>query len=77
MFDYMFYEVQISGVNTGGAIANPSSWKVMEKLGLKRTNKINYVNYTFVDEPIKAYEYKITKEEYLNNINSDNANKKL
>lgn len=66
ILDYMFHEVNISEIKTGAAIDNPASWKLMEKLGfIKRTNKHHLVKYTFIDTPVKAYSYGITKEEYI------------
>lgn len=66
ILEYMFNEVNITEIKTGAAIDNPASWKLMEKLGfIKRTNKTHLVKYTFIDTPVEAYSYGITKEEYI------------
>lgn len=65
ILDYMFYEVQISGISTSAAIVNQGSWKIMEKLGLERKENVTFNNYTFVDEPVEGYAYEIKREEYI------------
>ncbi len=64
MIDYMFNEVNISKIKTGAAICNPASWKIMEKIGMKRLNETYFVEYTFQDDLVEDYRYEITKEEY-------------
>ena len=66
MMNYMFKECEIDGINTGAAIINPPSWKIMESFGFKRGDNTRFVEYTFVDEPIEIYEYNMTKEMFLN-----------
>ena len=39
ILDYMFFEVEIEIIKTSSAKINPSSWKLMEKLGFERTGK--------------------------------------
>ena len=39
ILDYMFFEVEIEIIKTSAAKINPSSWKLMEKLGFERTGK--------------------------------------
>ena len=76
MIDYMFNECEISEIHTQAAVDNPASWKIMEKLGFKRKDKINLVEYTYLDEPVEDYQYYITKEMYLDrNINSLNKSR--
>ena len=62
---YMFLEVGISGVYTSAAINNPSSWKLMEKLGFKRENNTIMVKYTNVLEKVENYQYRLTKKDFL------------
>ena len=66
MIDYMFRECDIDGINTGAAIINPPSWKIMESYGFKRRDTTRFVEYTFLDEQVEIYEYYITKEMFLN-----------
>lgn len=64
---YMFNEVEIKEIQTGAAIDNPASWKLMEKLGFKRESDKKYkVKYTLIDDLVDCYVYKLTKEEYHN-----------
>ena len=63
---YMFEEVEISKIITGAAIDNPASWKIMDRLGYKKLDYTNMVNYTYQDEPVEVYMYNITKEDYFN-----------
>lgn len=65
MLDYMFCEVKISKINTGAAVVNPASWKLMEKIGMNRQQETKFNEYTFIDESIECYSYEITREEYL------------
>ncbi len=67
MIKYMFEEVEIDSILTGAAIDNPASWKIMEGLGFKRTDKTHMVQYTYLDEPTEDYQYVLTKEMYLEN----------
>ena len=62
---YMFLEVEIEKIETCAAIDNPNSWKLMEKLGFKRLKTTHYEKYTFVEEKVKVYEYKCTKNDFL------------
>ena len=66
MIDYMFKEVQIDKIETCAATDNLASWKIMEKLGFHRTNKIKKIKYTILTEEVDCYCYEITREEYLN-----------
>ena len=53
-------------IETCAATDNLASWKIMEKLGFHRTNKIKKVKYTILTEEVDCYCYEITREEYLN-----------
>lgn len=61
---YMFYEVEIKKIVTSAAVVNPASWKLMEKLGFKRLKESFCEDYTFVDYPVKVYEYVLTKKDF-------------
>ena len=69
MMDYMFNECEIDEIRTGAAIRNPTSWKIMDKFGLKKQNYTKMVEYTYLDEPVEDYQYRLTKEIYLNRNN--------
>ena len=71
MMDYMFNECKIDEIRTGAAIQNPASWKIMEKFGFEKQNYTKMVEYTYLDELVEDYQYRLTKEIYLN------RNKKL
>ena len=66
VLDYMFMKVEIEEIQTGAAIENPASWKVMEKIGFIKQDTTRKNQYTFLDEPTEIYLYKITKEQYQN-----------
>ena len=40
---------------------NVVSWRIMEKLGFERLNRICMVQYTFIDELLEDFEYVLTK----------------
>ncbi len=66
IINYMFKEVEIKAIETGTAVENQASWKLMEKLGFsRRTDKTHITHYTFGGDK-ECYSYGITKEEYLN-----------
>lgn len=65
VLDYMFNEVEIEKIDTGAAVCNPASWKLMEKLGfIRRTEKLHTVHYTFGGD-IECYSYGLSNEEYF------------
>lgn len=64
MLNYMLYEVGISGIITSAAILNVASWRIMEKLGFVREKDTKFNKYTFVDESVESYVYKINSEQY-------------
>lgn len=65
---YLFVEVGIKMIDTSAAIYNESSWKLMEKLGFKRSNTCKYTKYTLIDEDVKCYIYTLTKEDFLKEL---------
>lgn len=68
ILNYMFFEVEIERIKTSAAKINPSSWKLMEKLGFERTGE---KTSSYLDENgkyLKSYIYEITREEYLTHI---------
>lgn len=65
---YMFVEVGIKMIDTTAAINNVSSWKLMEKLGFKRSKKFKYTKYTFIETEEKCFIYKLTKEDFLKEL---------
>ena len=69
MMDYMFNECEIDEIRTGAAIQNSASWKIMEKFGFEKQNYTKMVEYTYLDEPVEDYQYRLTKEIYLNRNN--------
>ncbi len=66
MIDFMFLECEIHEIITGAAICNPASWKIMERLGFERLKEMKRIQYTFLDEPIETYCYKLTRDKYHN-----------
>jgi len=62
---YMFLEVEIDKIETCAAIVNPSSWRLMEKLGFKRQNNTHFVKYTLLENEVEVYEYELTKKDFL------------
>ena len=66
MLDYMFNEVGILKIETCVEKNNVSSYKIMEKLGFKKTNIIRKVKYTFASEEVECLCYEISHDEYLN-----------
>ena len=73
MMDYMFNECEIDEIKTGAAIVNKASWKIMEKFGFERLDETKMVEYTYVDEPVEDYQYRLTKKMYFEN----NMSKKI
>ena len=65
MIDFMFVECEIEKIITGAAIVNPSSWKIMERLGFEKQEETKMVQYTFLDELTEDYSYVMTKERYF------------
>lgn len=68
ILDYMFFEVEIEIIKTPAAKINPSSWKLMEKLGFERTGEKNSHFLDANGKYLKSYTYEITREEYLTHI---------
>ena len=67
MMDYMFNECDVTEIKTGAAIQNPASWKIMEKFGFEKQDYTKMVEYTYLNEPVEDYQYRLTKEMYLEN----------
>lgn len=71
ILDYMFNEVEIKSIETGAAICNPASWKLMEKLGFKRIeDKHLNICYTFGGDQ-ELYSYVMTDEDYKKGSDKD------
>ena len=65
---YMFNEVEIEKIETGVAIVNPNSFKLLEKLGGKRLDTTHFVKYTLLDEKVEIYDYELTKNMFLKEL---------
>lgn len=65
VLDFMFNEVEITDIKTSAALINPSSWKIMEKLGFEfvGTKKFSYYKD---NEILICKEYHGNKELFLN-----------
>lgn len=62
--DYCFKELNFHKVITMAAAPNENSWKVSEKLGMKRDGALR--DHIYVDgEYVDGYEYSILKNEWL------------
>jgi RimJ/RimL family protein N-acetyltransferase len=66
VLDFMFNEVEIKEIITSAAIINPSSWKIMERLGFIRTGE--KISTYFDDEGniLKNYTYTGNRELFIN-----------
>lgn len=62
---YMFLEVGIKSVKTSAAIANPGSWKLMEKLWFKRLDGTKFNKYTLLEDEVEAYKFELTREDFV------------
>ena len=65
MIDYMFDECEISEIRTYAAIPNIASWKLMEKLGFTKQEQTTQAEYTYIDKPVEAYQYILTRDTHL------------
>ena len=63
---FMFEEVEIEQIITSAAIVNPGSWRIMEKLGFKRTGEKISTYFDNEDNIIKNYCYICNKELFFN-----------
>lgn len=70
MIDYLFLECEIEEIVTYAAIENPASWKLMEKLGFTKLHFTIKAQYTYIDEPVYAYQYILSRTKYLENRNN-------
>jgi len=66
ILDFMFNEVAIDSIFTSAAIINPSSWKVMEKLGFERTGEKQSSYFDENGNILMSYCYHCTKELFNN-----------
>lgn len=62
---YMFLEVGIKSIKTSAAIANPGSWKLMEKLWFKRLDGTKFNKYTLLEDEVEAYKFELTREDFV------------
>lgn len=65
MLDYLFLELEVSGIMATIATVNIPSWKIMEKLRFTRDVQTKFVECTFVEQPVESYVYTLTKNKYL------------
>lgn len=61
---FMFEDVKINGIETGAAVNNDASWKLMEKLGFEYTNENSYFYYPYGGMQ-ELVNYSFTREMYL------------
>lgn len=61
---YMFLEVEIDSIETAIAKDNEPSWKLIEKLGFKKSGS-KKLKYTFISEEVEGIKYKLTKNDFL------------
>lgn len=62
---FMFDEVEIEQIITSAAIDNPSSWRIMEKLGFERTGEKQSTYYDDDDNILMCYCYNGNKKKFL------------
>jgi RimJ/RimL family protein N-acetyltransferase len=67
---FMFEEVEIEKIITSAAIANPGSWKIMEKLGFERIGEKASTYFDNEDNILSCYCYRGNKELFLSKYNS-------
>ena len=63
---FMFEEVEIEQIITSAAIVNPGSWRIMEKLGFKRTGEKISTYFDNEGNILKNYCYLCNKELFFN-----------
>lgn len=66
---FMFKEVEIDKIITSAAIVNPSSWRIMEKLGFEKTGEKMTTYFDELDNILKSYCYVCDKELFFNKNN--------
>lgn len=69
VLDFMFNKVEITDILTGAAEINPSSWKIMEKLGFEFVGTVKS-SYFKDNEILVSKEYHVNKELFLNRDNN-------
>ena len=68
VLDYMFNEVEIDAIETGAAIDNYASWRLMQKLGFSKRGDVTHIeHYTFGGDK-ECYSYGVTSYEYKTKI---------
>lgn len=70
---FMFNEVEIEQIITSAATNNPSSWRLMEKLGFERTGEKQSTYFDDNDNILMCYCYMVDKEKFLNRSNRELA----
>lgn len=65
---FMFNKVEIERIETEAVIQNPSSWKLMQKLGFIRTGTIKASYKDMEEKDIYKYTYLLTKEMFLEKL---------
>lgn len=66
---FMFKEVEIDKIITSAAIVNPSSWRIMEKLGFEKTGEKMTTYFDELDNILKSYCYVCDKDLFFNKNN--------
>ena len=65
---FMFNEVEISRIETHAVTVNTASWKLMEKLGFKRTGLVKATYKDMDENDIYKYSYLLTKDMFLKKL---------
>lgn len=65
VLDFMFNEVEIEKIITSSAIVNIGSWRVMEKLGFKRTGTEVSTYFDDTYTILNCYKYELDRKDYL------------
>ncbi len=64
IIEFMFEVVEIERIETEATIVNPSSWKLMEKLGFERVEESISSHIDDEGNYLMQYNYLLTKEKY-------------
>lgn len=65
---FMFNEVEIDRIETHAVTVNTASWKLMEKLGFKRTGLVKATYKDMDENDIYKYSYLLTKDMFLKKL---------
>ncbi len=65
ILDFMFNEVGIEEIITSAAVANPGSWRIMEKLGFERTGIHKGTYFDENNKILDNYDYYVNKKMIL------------